>query len=69
MMQAASKGEAKACEMKAVTLAALADTNHEGQMTANYLWHKTRESHPEILNQVKPRIMKITVLTGYLIII
>jgi hypothetical protein len=41
--------------MKAVAAALLADTTHEAKINVNYLWRKTRESHPEILNPVKAK--------------
>ncbi len=41
--------------MKVVALAVLAGTNHEGKMTVDYLWRKTRESLPEIMNPVKAK--------------
>jgi hypothetical protein len=55
MMQVASDEEAKNSEMKAVAAALLADTTHEAKINVNYLWRKTRESHPEILNPVKAK--------------
>ena len=55
MMQVASNGEAKSSEMKAVAAALLADTTHKAKINVDYLWRKTRESHPEILNPVKAK--------------
>ena len=55
MMQVASDGEAKSSEMKAVALVLLAGMTHEAKINVNYLWRKTRESHPEILNLVKAK--------------
>lgn len=52
MMQVAGDEEAPMANMKAVALALLAGMEHEGKMDAEYLWCKTRESHPEIINPV-----------------
>jgi hypothetical protein len=50
MMPVAGDGEASTVTMKAVALAVLAGTKHEGKMDVEYVWRKTRESHPEIIN-------------------
>jgi hypothetical protein len=55
MMQVAGDGEASAVNMKAVALALLAGTKHEGKMDVEYVWHKTRQSHPEIINPVRAK--------------
>ena len=55
MMQVVSNGEAKASEMKAIALAVVTGMHHEGKMSIDYVWHKTRESHPEIMNLVKAK--------------
>jgi len=52
MMQVAGDGEAKASEMKAIASAVVSGTRHEGKISMDYLWRKTRESHPEIMNPV-----------------
>jgi hypothetical protein len=53
MMQVAGDGEASAANMKSVASALLAGTKHEGNMNVEYVWRKTRQSHPEIINPVR----------------
>ena len=53
MMQVVANGEAKVSVMKAIASAVVFGTHHKGEMSMDYLWRKTRESHPEIMNPVK----------------
>ena len=55
MMQVAGDGEASAANMKSVVSAVLAGTEHEGKMDIDYIWRKTREKHPEIINPVRAK--------------
>ena len=55
MMQVAGDGEACAANMKAVASAVIAGTKYEGKIDVEYLWRKTRLSHPEILNPVRAK--------------
>ncbi len=41
--------------MKAVASAVLAGTKYDGKIDVEYLWHKTRERHPEIINPVRAK--------------
>ena len=55
MMQVSGEGEASAIKMKAVASALMSGTTHEGSVSIDYLWRKTRLSHPEIMNPVKAK--------------
>ena len=55
MMQVAGDGEACAANMKAVASAVIAGTKYDGRIDVEYLWRKTREKHPEILNPVREK--------------
>ena len=55
MMQVAGDGEACAANMKAVASAVIAGTKYERRIDVEYLWRKTREKHPEIINPVRAK--------------
>jgi hypothetical protein len=55
MMQVAGDGEASVANMKADASALPAGANHEGEMDVEYVWRKTRESHPKNINPVRAK--------------
>ena len=55
MMQVSGNGEACAANMKAVASAVIAGTKYDGRIDVEYLWRKTREKHPEIINPVRAK--------------
>ena len=55
MMQVSGDGEASSSLMRQVASAVLAGTEHDGKINVDYLWRKTRQHHPEILNPVRAK--------------
>ena len=55
MMQVSGDGEASSYTMRQVASAVLTGTDHEGTINAEYLWCKTRQSHPEIMDPVRAK--------------
>ena len=55
MMQVSGDGEASSSIMRQVASAVLAGTEHDGKINVDYLWRKTRQHHPEILNPVRAK--------------
>ncbi len=54
-MQVSGDGEASSSIMRQVASAVLVGMEHNGKINVGYLWRKTRQHHPEIMNPVRAK--------------